>query len=156
MTDDNGGSAAAAAPVDFIRAIVDEDIASNKHHGRVATRFPPEPNGYLHIGHAKAICLDFGVAEEHHGTCNLRYDDTNPTKEDIEYVDAIKQDVAWLGFRWNAELYASDYFEQLYHFAIELINRGKAYVDSLDAHQILAYRGTLTETGMKSLFRDLS
>src|SRR5215831_14632654 len=106
MTDENGSAAALGAPkpgeggpVDFIRAIVDDDIASHKHHGRVATRFPPEPNGYLHIGHAKAICLDFGVAEEHHGTCNLRYDDTNPTKEDVEYVDSIKEDVAWLGFR---------------------------------------------------------
>jgi glutaminyl-tRNA synthetase len=156
MTDDKGGSAAAAAPVDFIRAIVDDDIASNKHHGRVATRFPPEPNGYLHIGHAKAICLDFGVAEEHHGTCNLRYDDTNPTKEDVEYVDSIKEDVAWLGFRWNAELYASDYFERLYQLAVELINQGKAYVDSLSADEMRAYRGTLTEPGRNSPYRDRS
>jgi glutaminyl-tRNA synthetase len=154
MTDDNGGSAAAAAPVDFIRAIVDDDIASNKHHGRVATRFPPEPNGYLHIGHAKAICLDFGVAEEHHGTCNLRYDDTNPTKEDVEYVDSIKEDVAWLGFRWNAELYASDYFERLYALAVELIKQGKAYVDSLSADEMRAHRGTLTEPGRNSPHRD--
>jgi len=156
MTDDNGGSAAAAAPVDFIRAIVDEDVASHKHHGRVATRFPPEPNGYLHIGHAKAICLDFGVAEEHHGTCNLRYDDTNPTKEDVEYVDSIKEDVAWLGFRWNAELYASDYFERLYELAVELIKHGKAYVDSLGADEMRAYRGTLTEPGRNSPYRDRS
>jgi glutaminyl-tRNA synthetase len=153
---DQPGGAAAVAPVDFIRAIVDDDIASNKHHGRVATRFPPEPNGYLHIGHAKAICLDFGVAEEHHGTCNLRYDDTNPTKEDVEYVDSIKEDVAWLGFRWNAELYASDYFERLYQLAVELITQGKAYVDSLSADEMRAYRGTLTEPGRNSPYRDRS
>jgi glutaminyl-tRNA synthetase len=141
-------------PVDFIRAIVDEDVASGKHHGRVATRFPPEPNGYLHIGHAKSICLNFGIAEAHRGTCNLRFDDTNPTKEDVEYVDAIKEDVAWLGFRWSAELYASDYFEQLYQFAVELIKQGRAYVDSLSADQIRAYRGTLTEPGKNSPYRD--
>src|SRR5881409_2676703 len=111
----------AGAPVDFIRAIVAADVAVRKHGGRVATRFPPEPNGYLHIGHAKSICLDFGVAGEHGGTCNLRFDDTNPVKEDVEYVDAIKEDVAWLGFEWAAELYASDYFERLYQFAVELI-----------------------------------
>src|SRR6478752_6783518 len=99
---------------DFIRTIVDEDVAAGRHGGRVVTRFPPEPNGYLHIGHAKSICLNFGVAAEHGGTCNLRFDDTNPTKEDVEYVDAIKADVQWLGFEWNAELYASDYFERLY------------------------------------------
>src|SRR5215468_9405511 len=149
-------SSAPAAPVDFIRSIVEDDIAANKHHGRVATRFPPEPNGYLHIGHAKAICLDFGVAEEHHGTCNLRYDDTNPTKEDVEYVDSIKEDVAWLGFRWNAELYASDYFERLYQLAVELIRQGKAYVDSLSADQMRVYRGTLTEPGRNSPYRDRS
>ena len=152
MTDDQGS--AGAAPVDFIRAIVDEDLASGKHHGRVATRFPPEPNGYLHIGHAKSICLNFGIAEERGGTCNLRFDDTNPAREDVEYVDAIKDDVAWLGFTWNAELYASDYFERLYEFAVELIKLGKAYVDSLTADQIRAYRGTLTEPGKNSPFRD--
>jgi glutaminyl-tRNA synthetase len=153
MADEHSG-AATAAPVDFIRAIVDEDVASGKHHGRVATRFPPEPNGYLHIGHAKSICLNFGIANEHHGTCNLRFDDTNPTKEDVEYVDAIKEDVAWLGFRWTAELYASDYFEQLYQFAVALITQGKAYVDSLSADQLRAYRGTLTEPGTNSPYRD--
>src|SRR3989449_11342513 len=152
MSDDNG-SAAAAAPVDFIRAIVDEDAATGKYRGRVATRFPPEPNGYLHIGHAKSICLNFGIAQEHGGTCNLRFDVTNPTKEDVEYVDAIKEDDAWLGFRWSAELYASDYFYRLYQFAIELIKQGKAYVDSLDADQIRAYRGTLTEPGRNSPYR---
>src|SRR5438128_790550 len=156
MTDDNGGSAAAAAPVDFIRAIVDDDIASNKHHGRVATRFPPEPNGYLHIGHAKSICLNFGVAQEHGGTCNLRFDDTNPTTEDVEYVDAIKEDVEWLGFRWTAELYASDYFERLYQFAVDLIKQSKAYVDSLSADEMRAYRGTLTEPGKNSPYRTRS
>ena len=143
-------------PVDFIRAIVDEDLATGKHHGRVATRFPPEPNGYLHIGHAKSICLNFGVAEERGGICNLRFDDTNPAKEDVEYVDAIKEDVAWLGFTWSAELYASDYFEQLYQFAVELIKQGKAYVDSLSAEEIRAYRGTLTEPGKNSPYRDRS
>ena len=151
---DNHPAAAPAAPVDFIRAIVEEDVASGKHHGRVATRFPPEPNGYLHIGHAKSICLNFGVAAEHRGTCNLRFDDTNPTKEDVEYVDAIKEDVAWLGFEWSAELYASDYFERLYQFAVDLIRRGKAYVDSLNADEIRAYRGTLTTPGRNSPYRD--
>jgi len=143
-----------AAPVDFIRTIVAEDVASGKHHGRVATRFPPEPNGYLHIGHAKSICLNFGVAGEHGGTCNLRFDDTNPTKEDVEYVDAIKEDVEWLGFTWSAELYASDYFERLYQFAVRLIERDLAYVDSLNADQIRAHRGTLTEPGRNSPYRD--
>src|SRR5471030_2684785 len=127
---DEHGPAAAAASVDFIRAIVDQDLAAGRNHGRVATRFPPEPNGYLHIGHAKSICLNFGIASERGGICNLRFDDTNPAKEDVEYVDAIREDVVWLGFIWNAELYASDYFEQLYQFAVELITKGKAYVDS--------------------------
>ena len=145
---------AAAAPVDFIRAIVEEDLASGKHHGRVATRFPPEPNGYLHIGHAKSICLNFGVALERGGTCNLRFDDTNPAKEDVEYVEAIKEDVAWLGFEWDNLLFASDYFEQLYGFAVRLIEHDKAYVDSLSADEIRAYRGTLTEPGRNSPFRD--
>jgi len=147
-------NAPAAAPVDFIRAIVAEDLATGKHKGRVATRFPPEPNGYLHIGHAKSICLNFGIAEETGGTCNLRFDDTNPTKEDVEYVDAIKEDVEWLGFSWDALLYASDYFEPLYQFAVELIKRGKAYVDSLKADEIREHRGTLTEPGSNSPYRD--
>jgi glutaminyl-tRNA synthetase len=153
MTDDHG-SPAAAPPVDFIRAIVDDDLAAGRHHGRVATRFPPEPNGYLHIGHAKSICLNFGVATERGGTCNLRFDDTNPTKEDVEYVDAIKEDVEWLGFAWSAELYASDYFAQLYRFAVQLIERDKAYVDSLTADEIRAHRGTLNEPGKNSPYRD--
>jgi glutaminyl-tRNA synthetase len=148
------GSTAPAAPVDFIRTIVDEDLASGKHHGRVATRFPPEPNGYLHIGHAKSICLNFGVAAERGGTCNLRFDDTNPTKEDVEYVDAIKEDVTWLGFRWDGLFYASDYFEKLFGFAVDLIRRDLAYVDSLNADQIRQYRGTLTSPGRNSPFRD--
>jgi glutaminyl-tRNA synthetase len=145
--------AAASAPVDFIRERVDEDLATGRNHGRVATRFPPEPNGYLHIGHAKAICLDFGVAAERGGTCNLRFDDTNPAKEDVEFVDAIKEDVRWLGFEWDGLFYASDYFEQLYAFAVQLIRRGKAYVDSLSADEIRAYRGTLTEPGRNSPYR---
>jgi glutaminyl-tRNA synthetase len=143
-----------AAPVDFIRTIIEEDLASGKHHGRVATRFPPEPNGYLHIGHAKSICLNFGAALERGGTCNLRFDDTNPTKEDVEYVEAIKDDVAWLGFTWDNLFFASDYFEKLYAFAVRLIERDKAYVDSLTADQIRAHRGTLTEPGRNSPFRD--
>jgi glutaminyl-tRNA synthetase len=146
----------AAQPVDFIRAIVDEDVSAGRHGGRVATRFPPEPNGYLHIGHAKSICLNFGVAEERGGTCNLRFDDTNPTKEDVEYVDAIKEDVRWLGFEWTELLFASDYFERLYQFAVQLIRQGQAYVDSLTADEIRAYRGTLTEPGRNSPYRDRS
>ncbi len=147
-------SAEAPAPVDFIRGIIADDMGAGKHHGRVGTRFPPEPNGYLHIGHAKSICLNFGVAEENGGTCNLRFDDTNPAKEDVEYVTAIKDDVRWLGFRWSAELYASDYFERLYQFAVQLIRKGLAYVDSLNADEIRAHRGTPTEPGRNSPYRD--
>jgi glutaminyl-tRNA synthetase len=146
-----------SAPVDFIRAIVAEDARTGKHRGRVATRFPPEPNGYLHIGHAKSICLNFGVARDFGGTCNLRFDDTNPTKEDVEYVDGIKDDVRWLGFDWDDRLYfASDYFEQLYEYAVHLIRTGKAYVDSLTAEEIREYRGTLTEPGRESPYRNRS
>jgi glutaminyl-tRNA synthetase len=145
----------AAAPLDFIRTIVSEDVKAGKHGGRVSTRFPPEPNGYLHIGHAKSICLNFGVAEEFGGTCNLRFDDTNPTKEDTEYVDAIQEDVRWLGFDWPGEpLYASDYFDVLYGYAVQLIEKGLAYVDSLTADEIRAYRGTLTESGKDSPYRN--
>jgi glutaminyl-tRNA synthetase len=144
--------AAPAVSSDFIRTIVAEDRQAGKH--RVATRFPPEPNGYLHIGHAKSICLNFGIAEENGGTCNLRFDDTNPTKEDVEYVDAIKEDVAWLGFRWDDLFFASDYFERLYECAVDLIRRGLAYVDSLNADQTRQYRGTLTEPGTNSPYRD--
>jgi glutaminyl-tRNA synthetase len=141
-------------PVDFIRTIVADDLAAGKHGGRVATRFPPEPNGYLHIGHAKSICLNFGVAAERGGTCNLRFDDTNPAKEDVEYVDAIENDVRWLGFEWDGLHFASDYFEKLYEFAMELIRRDKAYVDSLKAEEIRQYRGTLTESGTNSPYRN--
>ena len=148
--------AAPAAAGNFIRDIIVADNESGRYQGRVATRFPPEPNGYLHIGHAKSICLNFGVAQEHHGTCNLRFDDTNPTTEDVEYVDAIREDVEWLGFGWSAELYASDYFERLYQFAVDLIKQGKAYVDSLSADELRAYRGTLTEPGKNSPYRDRS
>jgi glutaminyl-tRNA synthetase len=145
----------AAAPLDFIRTIVAEDVRAGKQGGRVATRFPPEPNGYLHIGHAKSICLNFGVAEEFAGTCNLRFDDTNPTKEDVEYVDSIKEDVRWLGFTWHDRpFFASDYFEQLYEYAQHLIRNGLAYVDSLTADEIRAHRGTLTEPGTPSPYRD--
>jgi glutaminyl-tRNA synthetase len=149
-------TSAPAAPLDFVREIVAEDQRTGRHGGRVHTRFPPEPNGYLHIGHAKAICLDFGVASEFGGLCNLRFDDTNPTKEDVEYVDAIQEDVRWLGFDWAAMLYASDYFELLYKYAEQLIRDGKAYIDSLSADEIREYRGTLTEPGRNSPFRDRS
>ena len=143
-----------AAPLDFIREIVTADVAAGRNGGRVITRFPPEPNGYLHIGHAKAISLDFGIAEEFGGLCNLRFDDTNPVKEDVEYVDSIKDDVRWLGFDWgDREYYASDYYEQLYQFAEHLIRKGLAYVDSLNADQIREYRGTLTEPGQDSPYR---
>ncbi len=146
-----------APPLDFIRTIITADLAAAKHGGRVATRFPPEPNGYLHIGHAKSICLNFGVAAEYGGTCNVRFDDTNPTTEDVEYVEAIKADVRWLGFDWDDRLYyASDYFERLYDFAVRLVERGKAYVDDLDAQQIRTYRGTLTAPGRESPHRDRS
>ncbi len=151
---DKDTAAAPPVPFDFIRSIVADDLAVGKHRGRVATRFPPEPNGYLHIGHAKSICLNFGIAEETGGTCNLRFDDTNPAKEDVEYVDAIKEDVEWLGFTWDALLFASDYFERLYEFAVALIRQNKAYVDSLNADEIRAHRGTLTEPGRNSPYRD--
>src|SRR5690606_13134477 len=131
------------APTDFIRQIVANDVAAGKNGGRVQTRFPPEPNGYLHIGHAKAICIDFGIAEEFGGVCYLRFDDTNPDREDIEYVEAIQRDVRWLGFDWGDRLtHASDYFPQLYEFALQLIRDGKAYVDHLSAEEIREYRGT--------------
>lgn len=143
-------------PTNFIRQIIDEDLASGKHHN-VYTRFPPEPNGYLHIGHAKSICLNFGIAQDYQGKCNLRFDDTNPVKEDVEYVDSIKQDVKWLGFEWEGEpRYASDYFDQLYSYAIELIKKGLAYVDELSPEQIREYRGTLTSAGKNSPYRDRS
>ena len=146
--------AAADAGRDFIRDIVQADLDSHKHK-QVVTRFPPEPNGYLHIGHAKSICLNFGVADEHGGTCNLRFDDTNPAREDVEYVESIQEDVRWLGFDWDARMfYASDYFAQMYDYAEQLILDGKAYIDSLSADEIREYRGTLTEPGRNSPYRD--
>ncbi len=139
---------------DFIREIIINDNKTGKFEGRVHTRFPPEPNGYLHIGHAKSIALNFGVANEFGGKCNLRFDDTNPTKEEVEYVESIKEDIRWLGYDWEKrEYYASDYFDQLYEWALELINIGKAYVDDLSAEEIREYRGTLTEPGKESPFR---
>ena len=149
-------SEAEARPTNFIRQIIDEDLASGKHT-TVHTRFPPEPNGYLHIGHAKSICLNFGIAQDYKGQCNLRFDDTNPVKEDIEYVDSIKNDVEWLGFHWSGNVrYSSDYFDQLHAYAIELINKGLAYVDELTPEQIREYRGTLTQPGKNSPYRDRS
>lgn len=149
-------SEAEARPTNFIRQIIDEDLASGKHH-TVCTRFPPEPNGYLHIGHAKSICLNFGIAQDYQGTCNLRFDDTNPAKEDIEYVDSIKHDVQWLGFQWTGDIrYSSDYFDTLFQYAVELINKGLAYVDELTPEQIREHRGTLTEAGKNSPYRDRS
>jgi glutaminyl-tRNA synthetase len=155
-----GEKAAAAsptpAPSNFIRDIILEDLKTNKHNGRVQTRFPPEPNGHLHIGHAKAICIDFGLADEFGGHTNLRFDDTNPEKEETEYVESIKADVNWLGFQWDGLFYASDYFDQLYEWAIKLIKDGKAYVDDLSAEEIRKHRGTLTEPGKNSPYRTRS
>jgi len=144
-------------PSNFIRNIIDADLAANKNQGCVATRFPPEPNGYLHIGHAKSICLNFGIAADYHGTCNLRFDDTNPHKENIEFVEAIKRDVAWLGYDWGERLfYASDYFDRLYDYAVQLIKAGKAYVCDLSPEETRKYRGTLTEAGKNSPYRTRS
>ena len=146
-----------ATPSNFIEDIIEEDLKRGRNDGRVHTRFPPEPNGYLHIGHAKAICLNFGIAAKYGGLCNLRFDDTNPTKEDVEYVESIQEDIRWLGFDWEDRLfYASDYFEQLYEFAIELIKAGKAYVCDLSPEEIKEYRGTLTEPGRESPYRNRS
>jgi len=150
-------STEASTPTNFIRNIIDADLQANKNEGRVHTRFPPEPNGYLHIGHAKSICLNFGIARDYKGQCNLRFDDTNPHKENVEFVKAIQEDVSWLGFGWDERLFfASDYFEQLHGFAVELIKAGKAYVCDLDAEQTREYRGTLTEPGRNSPYRERS
>ena len=146
----------ATTPSNFVRDIILDDLKTNKFQGRVQTRFPPEPNGYLHIGHAKAICLDFGLADEFGGHTNLRFDDTNPSKEETEYVESIMEDVKWLGFHWDGLFYASDYFDQLYAWAVQLIKAGKAYVDDLSADEIRKYRGTLTEPGKDSPFRNRS
>src|SRR5277367_6355867 len=157
---DAGEKAAAAsqspAPSNFIRDIILEDLKTNKHNGRVQTRFPPEPNGHLHIGHAKAICIDFGLAAEFGGKTNLRFDDTNPQKEETEYVESIQRDVRWLGFEWDKLCYASDYFGQLYEWALQLVKNGNAYVDDLSADEIRKHRGTLTEPGTDSPFRNRS
>ena len=142
--------------LDFIRTIVSEDSTAGRNGGRVATRFPPEPNGYLHIGHAKAICLNFGIARDYGGTCNLRFDDTNPVKEDVEYVESIEEDVRWLGFEWSSLHFASDYFEQLYEYAVTLVRDGKAYVDSQTPDELRRTRGTLTDAGVESPFRNRS
>ena len=138
----------------FVEQIVEEDIAEGKNGGRIQTRFPPEPNGYLHIGHAKAICMDFGVAEKYNGVCNLRFDDTNPSKENNEYVENILNDISWLGFKWGNIYYASDYFERLWDFAIWLIKKGLAYVDEQSSEEIAAQKGTPTEPGILSPYRD--
>jgi glutaminyl-tRNA synthetase len=154
MVNENESSDLLGAPRNFLEEIVEEDIKSGKHGGRVLTRFPPEPNGYLHIGHAKSICLNFGLAQKYGGKTNLRFDDTNPTKEDVEYVDSIKDDVRWLGFQWDKELYASDYFEQLYLWAEELIQKGLAYVDDQTQEEIRLTRGTVTQPGTNSPWRN--
>jgi glutaminyl-tRNA synthetase len=152
---DSNSQAVSERPLDFIREIISEDLKAGRHNARVHTRFPPEPNGYLHIGHAKSICLNFGVAGDFNGLCNLRFDDTNPAKEDIEYVESIQQDVRWLGFDWGERMfYASDYFEQMFAYAEQLIRDGTAYIDSLSADEIRDYRGTLTEPGRNSPYRD--
>lgn len=160
MTTDGGNVAVNEEGIKFggfIQDIIEEDIASNRYGGRVHTRFPPEPNGYLHIGHSKAICIDFGLAEANGGLCNLRFDDTNPSTEDVEYVESIMEDIRWLGFDWDDRLYyASDYFDQLYEYALQLIRKGLAYVCDLSAEEIREYRGTLTEPGRNSPYRDRS
>src|SRR5215472_14142656 len=144
-----------APSANFIQKIVADDLGTGRFDRRVVTRFPPEPNGYLHIGHAKSICLNFGLAAQNDGVCHLRFDDTNPTKEEVEYVDSIMADVRWLGVDWGPHLYyASDYFEQLYQWAVQLIKAGKAYVDDLSAEEIREYRGTLTEPGRESPYRN--
>src|SRR5690242_390371 len=141
--------------LNFIEEIIEEHAKTGRFGNRVQTRFPPEPNGYLHIGHAKSICLNFGLAIKYNGKCNLRFDDTNPTKEEEEYVQSIEEDVRWLGFQWNAErFYASDYFEQLYDWAVHLIKAGKAYVCDLNADEMREYRGTLTAPGKNSAYRE--
>jgi glutaminyl-tRNA synthetase len=157
-TPNNGGENAPpeSRPSNFLTERISEDLKTNKFSGRVQTRFPPEPNGYLHIGHAKAICIDFGLADEFGGHTNLRFDDTNPEKEDVEYVESIKEDIQWLGYKWDGLFYASDYFEQLYEWAIKLIKDGKAYVDDLSAEEIRKHRGTLTEPGKDSPYRNRS
>jgi glutaminyl-tRNA synthetase len=157
VTKPNTGKNDRSQKLDFIRQIVADDHKTNKWSGRVQTRFPPEPNGYLHIGHAKSICLNFGIADQFSGLCNLRFDDTNPIKEEAEYIEAIKQDVRWLDFDWQDRLYyASDYFQQMYEYAVQLIKAGRAYVCDLTPDQIRQYRGTLTQPGADSPYRNRS
>ena len=154
MTEQTSNESTEKKNLNFIEQIVVNDLAEGKNGGKVQTRFPPEPNGYLHIGHAKAICLDFGMAQKYNGVCNLRFDDTNPTKEDVEYVEAIKEDIKWLGFEWGNEYYASDYFQQLWDFAVDLIKQGKAYIDEQSSEEIAAQKGTTTQPGIESPYRN--
>lgn len=154
MTDMNTNEEEGKKSLNFIEAFVENDLAEGKNSGRIQTRFPPEPNGYLHIGHAKAICLDFGIADRYNGICNLRFDDTNPAREDVEYVDAIQDDIRWLGFQWKNIYYASDYFQQLYDFAVQLIREGKAYVDEQPAEEIARQKGTPMQPGTESPYRN--
>ena len=154
MTENNLQGTEERKSLNFIEQIVENDLREGKNDGRVQTRFPPEPNGYLHIGHAKAICMDFGIAQKYNGVCNLRFDDTNPTKEDVEYVEAIKEDIKWLGYQWGNEYYASDYFQQLWDFAVRLIDEGRAYVDEQTSEQIAAQKGTPTTPGTESPYRN--
>jgi len=156
MESNNPGTPEPSKPLNFIHEIIEEDIRNGKNERRVHTRFPPEPNGYLHIGHAKSICLNFGTAKKYGGKCNLRFDDTNPVKEDVEYVDSIKEDVHWLGFNWDGEYYASDYFDTLYEYAVILIKKGKAYVCELNAEEMSKARGTVNQPGIESPYRNRS
>ncbi|MEG2332734.1 MAG: glutamate--tRNA ligase family protein, partial [Bacteroides sp.] len=154
MTDIRNEEAGEKKSLNFIEQALENDLKEGKNGGRVQTRFPPEPNGYLHIGHAKAICLDFGMATKYGGVCNLRFDDTNPIKEDMEYVEAIKEDIQWLGFQWGNIYYASDYFQQLWDFATYLIKQGKAYIDEQSAEEIARQKGTPTQPGIESPYRN--
>ena len=154
MTEMNVTESSEKKSLNFIEQIVEKDLKEGKNGGRIQTRFPPEPNGYLHIGHAKAICMDFGIAQRYGGVCNLRFDDTNPTKEDVEYVEAIKEDIQWLGYQWGNEYYASDYFQQLWDFAIRLIKEGKAYIDEQTSEEIASQKGTPTQPGVESPYRN--
>src|SRR5574344_2384752 len=154
MTENSNDASAEKRSLNFIEEKICKDLADDKNGGRLQTRFPPEPNGYLHIGHAKAICMDFGMAQKYGGICNLRFDDTNPTKEDEEYVEAIKEDIQWLGYHWGNEYYASDYFQQLWDFAIRLIEEGKAYIDEQSSEEIAKQKGTPTQPGTESPYRN--
>src|SRR5574344_2906161 len=154
MTSEQNEEKVSKKSLNFIEEIVEHDLKEGLNDGRLQTRFPPEPNGYLHIGHAKALCMDFGIAQKYGGVCNLRFDDTNPQKEDDEYVEAIKQDIQWLGYKWGKICYASDYFQQLWDFAVAMIKQGRAYVDEQTAEQIALQKGTPTQPGENSPYRD--